>query len=218
MSTLYSVGQMNQLGDAFEVEGFTPDDVTKLKQFGNLAGIRSVLRGFAKIKPVAENAARVVTINETTIAVNLGAAPKLPFDGAEIESHIGENWVIVEKLADGLYVNGRKVNLYLSRRQQGGKHLTGYELREEVTGKPVLNANLLDALMDNLHLIPENWKKDDNGNIRYIFFWGTIYIYRDAYGDRYVRCLYFDGGRWVSRCDRLDYDWSSSYPAALRAS
>lgn len=184
MSNLYSVGQMNQLGDALEAEGFTQDDVTKLKQFGNLAGIRSVLRGFAKIKPLGEDAARFVTINETTIAVNLGAAPKLPFNGAKIESHIDEGWAIVEKRADGLYVNDRKVYLYLSRRQLGGKYLTGHELREEVTGKSILNANLLDALMANSHLIPENWKKDENGNICFVYFWGTIY--RVAHGNLYV--------------------------------
>ena len=37
MSNLYSVGQMNQLGDSLEAEGFTADDVTKLKQYANLA-------------------------------------------------------------------------------------------------------------------------------------------------------------------------------------
>lgn len=217
MSTLYSIGQMNQLGDALEAEGFTTDDVTRLKQFGNLAGVRSVLRGLAKIKPVAEDATRVVTINETTIVVNLGTVPKFPFSEAKIESQIGEDWVIVEKRVDGfLYVNSSKVGLYLSRRQKGGKYLMGHELHEEVTGKPILNANLLDALMDNSHLIPENWKKDENGNTRFIFFWGTIY--RGASGGLFVRFLYFRGGAWRSSYYRLDCGWDGSNPAALRAS
>ncbi|HEY4507246.1 MAG TPA: hypothetical protein VJH71_03780, partial [Candidatus Paceibacterota bacterium] len=120
---------------------------------------------------VIEDTTRVITLNSTTIAVNLAATPKLPFNGAEVEQHIGEGWAIVEKRTDGLYVNGRKVALHLSKRQQNGKSLKGYDLRDELTGKPVLNANLLDALADNTHLIPEDWKKDENDNTRYIFFW-----------------------------------------------
>src|SRR3989344_3326520 len=79
----YTEGQTHQLVDKLEAEGFTPDHVTKLGQFGNLACIKNVLEGLAKIKPVAEDATRVVTINETTIVVNLTVAPKLPFNGAE---------------------------------------------------------------------------------------------------------------------------------------
>ena len=216
MSTLYSVGQMNQLGDALEAEGFTPEDVTKLKQFSNLAGIKAVLEGVAKIKPITEEATRVVTLGPTTIVVNLAASPKLPFNGAEVESHIGEGWVIVEKRTDGLYVNGRKVVLRLSRRQQNGKSLKGYELREELTGKPVLNANVLDALCDNPHLIPEDWKKDERGNTRYIFFWGTIYRYSSGF--LYVRCLYFHDGTWHRLYFWLDGVWDGYDPAVLLAS
>lgn len=216
MFTLYSVGQMNQLGDALEAEGFTPENVTKLRQFSNLAGIKAVLEGVAKIKPITEEASRVVTLGPTTIAVNLAASPRLPFNGAEVESHIGEGWVIVEKRADRLYLNGRKFVLHLSRRQQNGKSLKGYELREELTGKPVLNANLLDALTDNPHLIPEDWKKDEDGNIRYIFFWATIY--RDSSGDLCVRYLYFLDGTWRRRYDWLDDGWFGGDPAVLLAS
>ncbi len=176
----------------------------------------TLLRGELVVKPVAEDAARVITLNETTIVVNLGTSPKLPFSGAEVKTHIGEGWAIVEKRADGLYVNGRKVVLYLSRRQQNGKSLEGHELRDELTGKPVLNANLLDALCDNPHLIPEDWKKDEQGNTRYIFFWATIF--RRSGGSLYVRCLYFHGGAWSRSCYRLGFGWGGVYPAALLAS
>ena len=212
----FTEGQTHQLMDKLEAEGFTPDQVTKLGQFGNLAGIKSVLEGSAKIKPVAEDAARVITLNPTTIAVNLAATPKLPFNGAEVEQHIGEGWAIVEKRVDGLYVNGRKVILHLSKRQQNGKSLKGHDLREELTGKPVLNANILDALADNPHLIPEDWKKNEQGNTRYIFFWGTIY--RRADGDLCVRYLYFNDGTWYRNYYWLDDDWHGINPAALLAS
>lgn len=202
--------------DRLEAEGFTPDHVTKLGQFGNLAGIKSVLEGLAKIKPVAEDTTRVITINETTIVVNLGAAPKLPFGGAKVEQHIGDGWAVVEMRADGLYVSGCKVILYLSERQRGGKWLKGHELREELTGKPVLNANLLDALYENPHLISEDWKKDEQGNTCYIFFWGTIY--RDATGYPYVRSLSFDDGAWSRRFSWLVLDWHGYDPASVLAS
>jgi hypothetical protein len=38
MSTLYSIGQMNQVGDALENAGFTPAEVEKFRKFGNLGG------------------------------------------------------------------------------------------------------------------------------------------------------------------------------------
>ena len=110
--------QTHQLMERLEAEAFTPEQVTKLGQFNNLAGVKAVLEGTAKIKPMAdEDAARLITINSTTIAVNLVATPKLPFNVAEVERHVGEGWAIVEKRPDGrLYVNGRKVVLYLSKR------------------------------------------------------------------------------------------------------
>jgi len=55
MSTMYSIGQMNQLGDALEVAGFTPDDVTELRSFSRLGELKDVLKGLAEIvvvKPV----------------------------------------------------------------------------------------------------------------------------------------------------------------------
>ena len=216
MSTLYSVGQMNQLGDALEAEGFTPDDVTKLKQFSNLAGIRGVINGLSKIVSVAEDATRVITINKTTIVVDLGASPKLPFNGTEVEKHIGIGWGVIEKRADGLYVNDRKVILHLSEHQMGDKWLKGYELREELTSKHVLNANILDALYQNIHLIPEDWKKNEDGDICFVFFWESIF--RDSNGRLFVRCLCFHDGGWRFGCGWIGGNWYCNNPAAVRAS
>lgn len=212
----YTEGQTHQLMDKLEKEGFTPDHITKLGQFKNLKTIKSVLDGLAKIELVANDVSRIITINDTTIVADLGATPKLPFNGAKVEQHIGEGWVVVERRDDGLYVNNRKVVLHLSRRQQNGKWLTGYELREELVNKPVLNANLLDALYGNRYLIPEDWKKDEQGNIRHICFWASVY--RRADGSLCVRSLYFYGGAWYRSYDWLDDDWLGSHPVALLVS
>ncbi|MBI2023291.1 hypothetical protein HYT01_01860 [Candidatus Giovannonibacteria bacterium] len=207
---------MNQLGDSLEAEGFATSDVTQLTQYSNIAGIKAVLNGSAKIVPISEDTSRFITLNETTIAVNLAAAPKLPFNGAEVEQNVGEGWAILEKRTEGLYVNGEKMVLYLSKRQKNGKQLKGFELREELTGKPVLNASVLDALLANTHLIPEDWKRDENGNAIYIFFWASIF--RGLGGCFCVRCLCFCGVRWYSHYDWLNYGWYGDVPAALRAS
>lgn len=53
MSDQFSVGAMNQLGDALEKAGFTPKEVTMLKQYKNLGGIRDLLYGRSELVAVA---------------------------------------------------------------------------------------------------------------------------------------------------------------------
>lgn len=153
---------------------------------------------------------RVRVVNKSTILVNLDASPKLPFDGVTIEAHVGGGWVKLEKRKDGLYVDGRKVVLYLSERQKNGNVIKGYELRDELSGKPMLNANILDALCEHTELIPEEWKG------KAVFFWGTVY--RDSDDDLFVRCLYFHDGEWSRHFHWLGHVWDRHFPAALRAS
>ncbi|KKT89992.1 MAG: hypothetical protein A3C01_02205 [Candidatus Yanofskybacteria bacterium RIFCSPHIGHO2_02_FULL_44_36b] len=114
------------------------------------------------------------------IRVNLKAAPSLPFDGATIAHHEGKGWALVEKRGGGLYINRRKFSLYRSERQVNGRTLKGYELRDELTDKPVFNATLADALYENPHLLPEELKTDGNGNILFIYFFGTRFSDRDG--------------------------------------
>jgi hypothetical protein len=156
----------------------------------------------------------VEVIDEKSIRVNLDAPPKMPFDGpfTGIKSKTGSGWVMVEKREDGLYVDGRKVILWISKR----KGITGYELREEVLGKPVLHPNILDALLEYPQLIPEEWKeKSKGGYTRYIFFWGVVFFRHTD--NLYVRQLFYDGGgEWgsIAKClsDGLPFDGN---PVAL---
>ena len=223
-----SVWAALELEDAMVRVGFQPGEIRMLvKRPDLLQLVKQALCGKME-SPVSEELEPLwKKVSDTAINVNLGFSPKLPFDGAEVVQHIGSgprfaegsgeaSWVPVEKRVDGLYVDGRKVVLHLSKRQQNGKQIKGYELRDELTDKPVLNANILDALYENTHLIPEDWKQDENGKIRYIFFWGTIYRFAD--GSLYVRYLCFYGGGWLRRFFWLSFDWSFNYPAALLAS
>jgi hypothetical protein len=160
---------------------------------------------------------RCIVLDATKMLVNLDADPNLPFTGADVVSHTGGGWVLVERREEDLYVDGKKILFFLSGRQLNGKTVKGLELREEVTSQPVFNANLLDALADNPQFIPEGWKKDADGKPRYIFFWGTIY--RHAYARLCVRYLYWRGGRWNRSYDWLGSDaWDSDGPAAVSAS
>lgn len=124
---------------------------------------------------------------------------------------VPNNWKVEEHQRSGFFKwDPKQVNLYLSRSQHNGKIIEGNKLRKELASKPVFNANLLDYLLANPHLIPEEWKG------KYVFFWGTIY--RDPDGNLHVRYLNWNNGRWNWSYNWLDGDWSSNNPAALRAS
>ncbi len=150
----------------------------------------------------------------TLIEVNLDAPPMLPFEGAKVDSIVGTGtrtgWVEVERRGKNLYINKKKVVLYLSERQQNGQAIRGHELREELTGKPVLHPNILGALFEHPHLIPEVWKG------KLVYFWAVIFSDRD--GGLYVRYLYGDGASWSSGDRWLDGGWGGRGPAASLAS
>jgi len=137
---------MNQLGDAFEAAGYTPDDVTKLRTSPQLGALKQVLLGYAEIKLLEP-------------VIDLDAAPFVPND-----------WKVEEHQKGGTFRwDPVKVKLYLSKLQSKGKYIGGHDLRKELAGQPVFNARLLDYLLAHPQLIPEEWKG------KYIFFWGTIY-------------------------------------------
>ncbi len=187
MSSNYSIGAMNQLSDALEAAGFTSEDVTKLKQFGDLRGIKDILLGHAEIKAI-EN------------LIDCDADPFVP-----------NGWSVVEHKKGGqLKWNPAEIELFLSKNQKNGKVINGSNLRKELADKPVLNANVLDYLLANPHLIPQEWKGKN------IFFWGTVYCNSDGYLN--VRFLHWHGDGWHWHWFCLDYDWHDYYPAALLAS
>jgi hypothetical protein len=167
-------------------------DIDWLCQGDNLAHVRQVRLGHANI----------VTPEHK---INCNAAPFIP-KGWKIEKHSKGGTIIW---------NPSRVQFYLGSGQSGG--VEGNKLRKQRAGKPALNATALDYLLENKHLIPENWKRDDAGNIRYIFFWGTIYRRED--GDLYVRSLFWEehGLEWRSFSLWLDDTWRNHDPAVVTA-
>lgn len=142
--------------------------------------------------------------------VDLDAAPKLPswlsFEGQGVEGRkLGR--AKFEKRGGKLYVNGRRVAFHLSPDQKGGRRIGGHKLREELAATPGtdLNAAAKDFLRSRPEFIP-----DDAPDMMY--FWATIPT--DTNGLLSVSCLvrYDDG--WDNHWHWLDFNWSSSRPAA----
>ena len=201
MSDEFEMGQGlgHHLEMGFARNGWTKADVNKLGQGDLLAHVLHVVRGNAVVEIIKH-------------IVNL-AGDCMPEswkkDKRTIEKHVGEGQ---------LELDLSKIQLHLSPNQKDGKVIKGNKLRKELeTSKvPVLNACVLDYLLAHSEIIPEDWKVDENGNTRYIYFWGTVY--RDPDGRPYVRCLYWSDGAWRWSYSYLGHDWDGRYPAAMLAS
>jgi hypothetical protein len=173
--------------------GYTHQEVKELTKGNTLGLFRNILLGHAEVKTLEH-------------IIELNADPSTPI-----------GWKVVQHQQGGSFKwDPTQVQFYLSEPQRKEKSIEGNKLRKKLEGKPVFNANLLDYLLAHPNLIPEEWKKDQNGRTRYIFFWGTIY--RDSVGSLCARFLYWLGGKWQSSNDWLDNDWGVNNPAALRAS
>lgn len=94
----------------------------------------------------------------------------------------------------------------------GENRISGHEnlKRLKATGKTLLDVRVLEELLKNPHLIPEEWK---NG---ITYFWGTIFC-----GSGGVLCVAFlrwGGGRWLWGYGWPGRGWRSDGPAACLAS
>ena len=178
---------MLAMEDSAKKAGFTEAD------FKNLASDEDLMLKFFS---VVRSIARVEKIPHL---IDLDAKPFIPVD-----------WKIEEHKKGGQFEwDLKKVHLYLSKKQKGGKHIEGNALRTELAKKPVFNANLLDYLLAHPELIPDEWKG------KAIFFWGTVYRFAD--GNLVVRCLYWGDGQWRSDGHYLGHDCNESDPALVRA-
>lgn len=136
--------------------------------------------------------------------VDLGVDP-LPYNDWKVKQH---------KKACRFEWDPAKVDLFLHDKQQSGG-ITGKKLRRKLADLETFNVNLLDYLLANPSLIPDNWKVAERGETCYIFFWGTIY-YRPSDRGLYVRCLYFASGRWSEDYRSIDYPWPANRFAIVR--
>jgi hypothetical protein len=176
-----TVGQAHEVEMSFGRNGWSAKEVKDACAGDFLGKVRDVLLGFAEIRPLEH-------------IINCDADPYVPEDWAVEEHQKGGTWKW----------NPAELKLYLSPKQQCDKWIKGEELRQELEGQRVSNANILDYLLKYPHLIPEEWKN------KYIYFWGTIY--RGPRGGLCVRCLYWGGG---AGCERLERWPPGSCPCEL---
>ncbi len=174
-----------------ELVGITPSQWNALAENPTLFdALHDVMLGRAEIKPIEH-------------VIDCDKDPFVPSSWGKVEEH---------QKGGQLKWNVAQVQFWLAEGQQNDKMIEGNKLRKELVGKLVLNANVLDYLLANPHLIPEEWKGKSIG------FWGTIY--RNTFDDLCIRCLYWNGTRvrwdWYYHC--LDNDWYYLNTAALRAS
>ncbi|MEK7602339.1 MAG: hypothetical protein AAB472_02545 [Patescibacteria group bacterium] len=184
---MLDVGQANELKLACRREGFSPEDLKWLCEGSTLSQLRKVRLGHASIEVIAH-------------VIDCDADPFVP-DGWSVEEH---------QKSGSFEWDASKVELWLANGQKNGKILEGNKLRKEMAKKVPFNACVLDYLLANPHLIPQEWKG------KYVFFWGTVY--RDSRGNLFVRYLYWSGDGWLWGDRWLDDGWRGSYLAALRAS
>lgn len=180
------VGLAAKLKVAFARNGWTEELIDKACEGDNLGQFRKVLIGHAAITMI-EN------------IIDCDADPFVP-----------SGWKVEEHRKGGQFKwDSARVALYLSKFQKKGV-IDGDKLRKELVDKPVLNACVLDYLLANPHLIPEEWKS------KYVFFWGTIY--RHSAGILCVRYLCWRDSGWGWSVSWLGRGWDGADPAALRAS
>ena len=182
----FSITEMKELADALRGAGFTSADIIKLMRSSNLLKLKEVFNGNAEI---------VVRKH----IIDLDAEPFCP-DGWKVKEH---------HRGGQLEFDIQKIKLYLADRQKG-RVLEGNGLRKELEDMPTLNANVLDYLLSNPQLIPEEWKGD------WVFFWGTIYCHSE--GRLCVRCLCWRGSEWVWRYGWLSDSFDDDAPTILLAS
>ena len=187
------VDQASELKAAFRRSDWTNPEIKKICEGSILADFHKVVKGLAEIKMIEH-------------LINLDADPFVP-----------DGWTVKEHIKAGQWkFNPNEVEFYLSKEQKKGESIEGNKLHKELADKPVFNANVLDYLLAHPELIPDEWKKDKNGNTRYIFFWGTIY--RSSGGRLYVRYLRWDGVEWDWGDHWLVRGFDGIDPAAVRAS
>ncbi len=99
-----------------------------------------------------------------------------------------------------------RTKLFLVKKQKKGG-IEGNELRKKMIKKGVLPANVLEYLLNNQNLIPEEFKG------KCIFFWGTIYI--DLSGRLCTRYLHWNGIKWDWGSIWLNVGWHDDSPSIV---
>ncbi len=189
-SQFYVLGVAHKLCLAAEAVGFTPEEL-------------DILADNPQVLEVLLKVVRKKLRGAPGPVIDLGARPLVP-RGLTLMKHDGE----------GVFAwDPRAVSLFQMEEQRRGSLVSGSRLFEEMKRTVAWNANVLDFLLGNQGLIPENWKERVHGCYPLIYFWGTLY--RMADGSPCVRYLAWNGAKWVMGHSPVQSDWMSHTAAAV---
>lgn len=122
----------------------------------------------------------------------------------DVNPFVPHRWMIVEEHQKGGMFEWNANNVKLQR-------INGRDFSKE-SAQSVLNANVLDYLFANEHLIPAKWKCDKD-----IFFCGTIYR-NTSDTSLCVRCLRWYDGKWCLGYNAIGHSWRGDFFAVLGTS
>lgn len=143
-----------------------------------------------------ENGTKLVNQEELNHLIDCDADPLVPRD-----------WKVHFHRRRGMLGwNPQKIKLFFAPEQTGSSTIEGLELFKRLRTERVLNANVLDYLLQHRELIPEEWKDYT------VYFWGTVYI---RCGELVVRCLFWNGFNWLEDFDTLDLSWNDEEPTVI---
>lgn len=184
MST-YSIGAMNQLGGALEQAGFSPSDVTKLKQFKNLSAIKDLL-----------NEQAFLTYQE--LSVNTEHLPTFP-----------EEYKVIEHLKNGkLSFSKDKLDVLFFPKQNNGKEeMQGTEVLKLLRPEQKLNVAMADFLLKNPSIIPDSWRNFS------VCFWGTLL--KSPVDNLAVLFIFWSGRDWHWGTRSINAKFDHQHPAAI---
>src|SRR3989344_5509559 len=79
----------------------------------------------------------------------------------DADPFVPDGWKVEEHKKDGqLDFDPAQVLFHLADGQKNGKSIKGNKLRKELANMPVMNANVLDFLLANPDIIPDEWKAE----------------------------------------------------------
>lgn len=189
MSSLYSISQMNQLGDTLERSGYMPADVTQLSGGDILANLLPLVRAYGKMVAVPQNLVDCDANPFITrrVVVNRARSPQEVLDTTGRKQYMAKEVVAGMPRGEGeeVEVIFFKVGRYIS----DGDLEKEYELCGLKPADPFSQAavNEADPVFADEHPNVTHWK-DVNGRWCYSAF----FRWR---GRRYVS-VYRDGSDW----------------------
>ncbi len=204
---------MNQLADALDCAGYTPDDVTKLRQ-ANLSGILQVLQGTAKIVRECFKLACGKAFSPAEFLGKGWAVWKGPVDGNGLEGDEDR-----DAREDELSVIDWEKVLLETHLQEGENSIRGEEKlkRALASGNIQLGGRAFLSLWDDYQANRENsmLEKLRRKGVTRIYFFGLRL--RDPSGGRFVLFLYFYGSEWYWYFNWLRDHWDAHNPSASLA-